>query len=126
MHHSFTKTGLKVRIETDLFDECLQFYTHHLGMNTLESWDRGDDRGAILGFNTATKGEAFLELAYEASPKSYEGLSLQFRVPNLTSVENKLRECVEYAGPKERPWGSSYLYLTDPAGVSVIIFQGKL
>ena len=95
-------------------------------MIILDSWDRDDDRGAILGFSTAANGEAFLELAYDIAPKQYAGMSLQFRVLDLAAVEERLRNVVEYRGPEERPWGSTYLYLTDPAGISIIIYDGEL
>jgi hypothetical protein len=45
-------------------------------MKILDSRDGNDDRGVILGFSTATTGEAFLKLAYNDSLKQYEGLSL--------------------------------------------------
>jgi hypothetical protein len=97
-----------------------------MGMKLLDSWNKTDDRGAILGFSTAVSGEAFLELAYDDSPKQYGGMSLQFRVPDLANVEKKSRGVVEYLGSEERPWGSTYLYLTDPTGIPIIIFEGEL
>ena len=119
-------TGLKVRIETPHYEASLSFYTQLLGMRVLDSWDKKDDRGAILGFGSAKTGEAFLELAYSEYLTSFDGLSLQFRVPDLASVEERLQGVVPYRGPTERPWGSVYLYLDDPSGVRIIVFEGEL
>jgi hypothetical protein len=70
--------------------------------------------------------EAMLEI-YEG-PKSdgFAGLSLQFRTENLAAFKAGLPPLIECSGPTERPWGSSYLYLTDPNGISVIVFDGGL
>lgn len=119
-------TGLKTRIETARFQECVDFYTQQLGMTLLDSWDRDSDRGAILGFSSAATGEAFVELAYDGSPKNYEGLSLQFRVNDIRQFAEKLRGAVEFTGPDVRPWGSKYLYLTDPMGISIIVYDGEI
>ncbi len=119
-------TGMKTRIDTPLFRESLAFYTEHLGMTVLESWDGEGDRGAILGLDPAAEGQAFLELAYADAPRSYDGLSLQFRVRDLAAVAERLRGRLELRGPKKRPWGSTYLYLEDPSGIQVILYEGEL
>lgn len=119
-------TGLKIRIETSVLDESVAFYTQHLGMQVLDSWDDQGDRGVILGLGPSVQGEAFLELAHAEAAETYDGLSLQFRVGDLDAVVERLRGQVEFRGPKERPWGSTYLYLEDPMGVEVIVYQGKL
>ncbi len=76
-------TGLKTRIETPFFQESIAFYSEHLGMTVLESWDENGDKGVILGLGSSAEGEAFLELAYVETRKTYEGISLQFRVHDL-------------------------------------------
>ena len=110
-------TGLKIRIETPFFRESIAFYSEHLGMTVLESWDENGDKGAILGLGSSAQGEAFLELAYVDTQKTYEGISLQFRVRDLVVVADKLRGHLEIRGPEVRPWGSTYLYLEDPSSV---------
>ena len=118
--------GLKTRIETPFFQESIAFYSEHLGMTVLESWDEHGDIGAILGLGSSTSGEAFLELARVDAPKVYEGLSLQFRVHDLGDIADKLRGHVEFRGPDDRPWGSVYLYLEDPTGIQVILYEGDV
>lgn len=119
-------TGLKTRIETPHFAESVTFYTTLLGMQVLDTWDDDGDKGAILGLSDSTGGTAFLELAYSNVEHDHAGLSLQFRVADIEAVVEKLRGQWEYRGPVERPWGSTYLYLQDPAGVDVIVYAGEL
>ena len=68
-------TGLKTRIETRFFQESIAFYSEHLGMTVLESWDENGDKGVILGLGSSAQGETFLELAYVEIPKSYKALA---------------------------------------------------
>jgi hypothetical protein len=39
---------------------------------------------------------------------------------------NKIRGKINFSKPEMRPWGSKYLYLVDPIGITVILFEGKL
>ncbi|NNF57684.1 MAG: VOC family protein [Rhodothermaceae bacterium] len=117
-------TGLKTRIETPFVRESLAFYVDYLGMTVLQSWDDGN--GAILGLGPSVHSEAFLELAYTDTAPAYRGLSLQFRVDDLSAIVEKLRGRVAFRGPTPRPWGSTYLYLDDPTGIQVILYEGDL
>ena len=118
-------TGLKTRIETPLLDETARFYTDLLGLRVLDAWDEAGDRGVILGLRDTRSGEAFLEIAHAAAATT-PVVSLQFRVRDLAAVEARLRGRWPYRGPERRPWGSTYLYLRDPAGVQVILYEGDL
>ena len=95
-------------------------------MKVLDSWDEGNDKGMILGLGPSGRGEAYLEIAHSVSPKRHEGISIQFRVADIDAVASKLRGKLVFRGPEKRPWGSKYLYLEDPSGVRVILFEGKL
>jgi len=124
--NEITLTGLKTRIETPLFQVCGNFYTKYLGMKVLGSWDEKGDKGVILGLGSSSQSEAYLEIAYVETPKSYEGMSLQFRVIDIDSFVRKLHGHIEFRGPETRPWGSRYLYIEDPAGIQVILYEGEL
>ncbi len=119
-------TGLKTRLETPFLQESVAFYTEHLGMTVLESWDDNGDKDVILGLGASVEGEAFLELAYVDAPRTYPGISLQFRVGDLAVIAERLRGHWAFRGPEERPWGSTYLYMVDPTGVQVIVYEGEL
>ena len=81
-------TGLKTRIETRFFQESIAFYSEHLGMTVLESWDENGDKGVILGLGSSAESEAFLELAYVETRSTFEGISLQFQ-KCLTIAESR-------------------------------------
>ena len=119
-------TGLKTRIETPFLQESIAFYTEHLGMTVLDSWQDESDKGAILGLGSSAQGEAFLEFGYTETARTYDGISLQFRVQDLGMIAARLRGQVEFSGPVERPWGSKYLYMEDPTGVQLILYEGDL
>lgn len=116
-------TALKTRIETPRAKECIAFYMTFLGMEIVDDWG---NRGAILGFDSTPEGQAFLEIAHVDEQRVLDGLSLQFRVDDLGAFEESIRGKVNYTGPTKRPWGSKYLYLTDPAGIQVIVFEGRV
>lgn len=119
-------TGLKTRIETPLLQESIAFYRDVVGMEIIESWDDDGDRGAILGFGSSASGGAFIEIAHSETTASFEGISLQFRVTDLDGIARRLDGRWDFKGPVTRPWGSVYLYLKDPAGVQVILYEGEL
>ena len=118
-------TGLKTRIETPLFRETAAFYTDLLGLEVLDAWEDAGDRGVILGLGGAQDTGAFLEIAH-ADAAAHAAISLQFRVNDLSAVAARLRGRWDFRGPEKRPWGSTYLYLRDPSGVRVIVYEGDL
>ena len=119
-------TGMKTRVETPLYQESVMFYTELMGMAVLDSWNEGDDKGAILGLGRPGEGEAFLELASADRVRICEGMSLQFRVSDIAAAAGRLSGRVEFRGPEKRPWGSTYLYLKDPIGIPIILYEGDL
>ena len=119
-------TGLKVRIETNLLKESIEFYSEYLGLTILDQWDEQGDSGVILGLDSKLNSKAFLEFGYKNIPNNYLGVSIQIRVNSLVDAMRKLQGKVKFSEPEERPWGSRYLYLIDPNGITVILYQGKL
>ena len=118
-------TGLKTKISTPLLEESVDFYTRYLGLKVLETWDDPGDRGAILGFSTKDA-EAFLEIYYAEEPGNFDALSLQFRVDSAEDFTESIRGKIEFRGPTPRPWGSTYVYVTDPSGIGIVVFEGGL
>lgn len=114
---------LKTRISTPRWRECKAFYESVFGMKVAEEWDNPGDRGAILAFANG-KQEAFLELYEVTQEHDLAGLSLQFKTPSIGEFLASLPRSIPYDGPVSRPWGSTYLYLRDPAGTLVVVFEG--
>ncbi len=118
-------TALKTKIITPKLEETRNFFVSCLGMRVVEEWQEANDVGCIL----ALSGEgldAMLEIYKGPQSEGFAGLSLQFRTENLLAFKAGLSPSIECRGPTKRPWGSSYLYLTDPNGISVIVYDGGL
>jgi catechol 2,3-dioxygenase-like lactoylglutathione lyase family enzyme len=118
-------SAFKTKIVTSKLDETCGFFVTCLGMQIVERWDNANDVGCILSL--ADDGAAALLEIYEGTQvHDFSGLSLQFRTGDLAAFKAGLPSTIECHGPTPRPWGSSYLYLTDPNGISVIVFDGGL
>lgn len=118
-------SALKTKIITPRLAETCAFYVTCLGMRVVEEWKEADDVGCILALASDGR-EALLEV-YEGKPSDgFSGLSLQFRTDDLSAFRARLPKGIECRGPVARPWGSNYLYLTDPNGIAVIVYDGGL
>ncbi len=115
--------SLKTRLSTPLVDQTRNWYCDLFRLDVLEEWDEPADRGCILGLAGAS-GDAFLEIHHCDGPLSFAGLSLQFRVDNVDAFVVPDEERFAHSGPVDRPWGSKYLFFSDPNGVSVVVFSG--
>ena len=49
---------LRVAVTVEDYDEALRFYYDALGSRVVESWDRPDGRGVVLGTLFATPSDA--------------------------------------------------------------------
>ena len=117
--------SLKTKITTPLLAETRDFYRELFGLQLVEEWDEPDDCGCILAI-TDVAGAAFLEIYRGAERRDFSGLSLQFRVADLDAFRDSIEGRFDYRGPIDRPWGSRYLYLTDPNALPVVVFSGGL
>jgi catechol 2,3-dioxygenase-like lactoylglutathione lyase family enzyme len=118
-------SALKIKIITPKLEETRAFFVTCLGMRVVEEWQEANDVGCIFALAGAGR-EALLEIYEGPQSADFAGMSLQFRTENLEAFKAGLPSTIEYRGPTERPWGSSYLCLTDPNGISVIVFDGGL
>lgn len=117
--------SLKTKISTPLWRECADFYRLIFNMQVVEEWNHADDKGVILAFHDGS-GEAYLELYHAETEHDVSALSLQFKVDAVADFIESLPDYVDYEGPTPRPWGSTYVYLRDPAGVMIVVFEGGL
>ena len=115
--------SLKTKLNTPLFVQTRDWYCDLFGLEVMEEWDQLADRGCILGF-AGTTGDALLEIYHCDAPHSFDGLSLQFRVYDVDAFVVPKEERFTSRGPVNRPWGSKYLFLSDPNGVSVVVYSG--
>ena len=115
--------ALKTKLTTTRLDETRDWYRAVCGMRIVEEWDEPGDCGCILAFAEGPE-QALLEIYRGERASDFSGLSLQFRVADIVAFEAVLPRDVPRRGPVKRPWGSRYLYLDDPNGVAVIVYQG--
>ena len=115
--------SLKTKVTTSRFEETRDWYRDLFGLEILEEWDEPGDKGCILGFGDE-KGEALLEIYAGQGAVDFSGLSLQFRVADVDRFVVPDQPRFAPRGPEDRLWGSRYLFLTDPNGISVVIFSG--
>jgi catechol 2,3-dioxygenase-like lactoylglutathione lyase family enzyme len=118
-------SALKTKIITPKLEETRTFFITCLGMRVVEEWQEANDVGCILALAGDGR-EALLEIYEGPRSEAFAGMSLQFRTENLEAFRARLPPTIECHGPTERPWGSSYLYLTDPNGISIVVFDGGL
>ena len=109
-----------------------RFYVDLLGLDVVGEWDDSGDRGCIVAVGS---GGGFLEmLAVDCEhPKHQPAFAeldandkteLQIRVDSVDVWAERLDGSIDFEGPVTRPWGNRYLWLRDPDGVRVALFQG--
>ncbi len=128
--------SLKTVIRTKDFEASKRFYIQILGLEIAEEYNDGDgSKGIIMRFGPEGS-NAFLEISeikeahdyyQEAFGKSFENdkTDLQIRTDTIAYWADRLKEKWTARGPVLRPWGSYYLYLKDPDGLQIIIYQEK-
>ncbi len=116
--------SLKTRISTPHFEQTQSFYQDLFGLIVVEDWDEPGDRGVILAFHEQRM-DALLEIYRSDNAASFDGTSLQIRVADVDAFVARARDRVVFEGPKERPWGSRYVYLRDPNDIQVIVYDGN-
>ncbi|WCL53699.1 VOC family protein [Gimibacter soli] len=125
--------SVKTVIRTGRFDEARAFYADILGLKVAEEWDEATDKGCIF----ALEGPGgFIELAATSQDAEKRHLhaeratgkvELQIRTEDLQAwAAHFARLGVPCTGPVARPWGNSYLWVEDPDGVRVTLFEGGL
>ncbi|MEM9686503.1 MAG: VOC family protein [Bacteroidota bacterium] len=126
--------SLKTVIRTKDFDASKHFYTRILNLEIVEEY-HGENRGCIMRFGNR-ESNAFLELSeipenhyyFNASFHRYvenDKIDIQLKTDSVDDWADHLKEKWEARGPVDRPWGSRYLYLRDPDGLQLIIYEEK-
>ncbi|WP_271769790.1 VOC family protein [Aquimarina algiphila] len=129
--------SLKTVIRTKNFEDSKLFYTQILNLKITEEYNDGDgSKGVILQFGHEDN-NAFLEISEIASNHYYhqnsfdksienDKIDIQIKTNNIEYWATRLRDKWKVKGPVLRPWGSYYLYLRDPDGLQIIIYQEKI
>lgn len=115
--------SLKTKITTPRLEQTVAWYRDLFGLEVAEQWDEPGDKGCILSL-PGGKSEAFLEISDGPVVSGFSNLSLQFRVEDVEHFAVPDEPRFASRGPVDRPWGSRYLFFTDPNGISVVVFSG--
>ncbi len=126
--------GCKTTIRTRDYSASSHFYQQVLGLELIESWQEPLDQGSIYQIGPASSG-SLLEISQVSSghesyreefaqPASMK-MDLQMATDDIQLWVDKLQGNWEFRGPVSRPWGSEYLYLRDPDGVQIIIYEDQ-
>ena len=114
---------IKTRIETNNFDEMTAFYINIIGLTVVESWREGEDKGVILTAVPRDQQSGLLEIAESHLQSSVASVCLQFEVDEIQTFLGRLPEDIVYRGPEHKPWNYMYVYLRDPDGMKVIVYE---
>ena len=123
--------SLKTMLRCGDFEATRRFYTELLGLEVVEEWNDPGDRGCILRFGP---GQGFLELLHAgpddagdpafAQRVANDKIEIQIHVASVDAWVERLEGRVPIEGPVRRPWGNRYLWLRDPEGLRIALFQG--
>ena len=128
--------SLKTVIRTKDFEASKRFYTQVLNLEIVEDYDDGNgSKGLIMRFGPEGS-NAFFEISeimddhnyyQKAFSETFENdkSGIQLRTDNVEYWATRLKDKWHARGPILRPWGSHYLYLRDPDGLQIIIYQEK-
>ncbi|MEQ8358074.1 MAG: VOC family protein [Cytophagales bacterium] len=128
--------SLKTVIRTKNLKVSKEFYTQILNLIIVEEYNDGDgSKGCIMRIGDQNS-NAFIELSEIDSEHYYyqdsfsnnvqsDKIDLQIKTNDVNHWAAWLNEKWEVRGPVLRPWGSQYLYLRDPDGLQIIIYQEK-
>ena len=128
----------KTVIRTQDFKASKQFYSEVLNLEIVENYNDGDgSKGVILRLGDQ-ESNAFIEISEISNHHNYyqkpfsealnnDKIDLQIKTDNVEYWATRLNENHwPSRGPVLRPWGSYYLYLRDPDGLQIIIYQEKV
>ncbi len=129
--------SMKTVIRTKDFEASKTFYTQLLKLEVVEEYDDGDgSRGCIM--RVGPEGStAFVELSEIAEGHYYfnrafhqsftnDKADIQIKTNAVNYWADRLKQHNwEARGPVLRPWGSHYLYLRDPDGLQLIIYEER-
>jgi catechol 2,3-dioxygenase-like lactoylglutathione lyase family enzyme len=126
--------SLKAMLRARDYDAARTFYVDVLGLSVVEAWDQPGDKGCIVAFGDGGGG-GFLEILAPSPdnpkhrpafdlPVASDKIELQIHVDDVDAWAARLAGVVQTEGPVTRPWGNRYLWLRDPDGVRIALFQG--
>jgi catechol 2,3-dioxygenase-like lactoylglutathione lyase family enzyme len=129
--------SLKTVIRTRDFSTSKHFYSEILQLRMDEEYDDGNGSKGIIFRIGSENSNALIEVSEISQDHDYyqpgfdnsfldNKASIQIRTDNIDYWAKRLHEKWQARGPILRPWGSQYLYVEDPDGLQIIIYQEKV
>lgn len=125
--------ALKIVIRTRSYEASRDFYLSVLNLPLVEEWDELTGRGCILrvGWAGSTGLIEISEIHPDAvsySPAFAEAvqndkIDIQIETPSVADWSQRLAGHWPVRGPVQKPWGAYYLYLRDPDGLQIILYE---
>ena len=122
---------MKTVIRARDFEVSRAFYSELLGLRVVEEWNEEDDRGAVFALGVGHDG-AYVEVSAASSdPRSQrvhalaanDKVELQIHTDSVEAWVERLTGRVDLEGPVTRRWGHRYLWLHDPDGVRIALYE---
>ena len=111
--------ALWIPFEVEDLDAATRFYTDHLGLSVIDSWNRDGERGVVLRVADG----AFVELV---SPGVGHPPLVAFEMVNESEVDALHARLAEPAAPPARyPRGHYGFTVRGPAGANVMVWSEK-
>jgi uncharacterized glyoxalase superfamily protein PhnB len=106
---------------TRRFDETAAFWAEQVGLERVNAWDRGDDRGAMFA---AADGIVEI-LFFETAPPLTDPVYLVYEVDDVDTWHARAVERGATPGrsPEDMAWGHREASLIDPNGLVVTTFS---
>ncbi len=127
-------SDVKTVIRIKDFKASKKFYSEILGLKIVEEYNGEKGvQGCILRIGESSS-SSFIEISAIDADHYYfdnsyskdiesDKIDLQIKTNSIDYWENYLKGKWKARGPVDRPWGSRYLYLRDPDGLQIIIYQ---
>jgi predicted enzyme related to lactoylglutathione lyase len=106
---------------TRRFDETAAFWRVQLGLQEVNSWDRGDDRCAMFA-----AADGIVEILYFATaPRLTDPIYLIYEVDDVDGWHARAVDSGATTGrsPEDMPWGHREASVIDPNGLVVTCFS---
>jgi catechol 2,3-dioxygenase-like lactoylglutathione lyase family enzyme len=127
--------SIKTVIRTKDFATSVHFYKELLKFEVVEEYDDNngskgcilslaDNRSAMIEISEILPHHDYYDPIFDETFSSYKA-GMQFKTANVQKWKEELSGKWTTRGPILRPWGASYLYLEDPDGLPIIIYQEK-
>lgn len=120
--------GMSLSLTVDDLARSMRFYVDGLGFHVKDRWERD---GKLLGVEMVA-GTCLLGISQDDWAKGRDrtkGVGMSIYLESSTDVDALAARCkargVDARGPEATPWGARALYLTDPDGFKLTLYQEK-